>query len=288
MISNYKNSLWWDALRRLRRSRVAITSFVIIVIYFITALLAKFNFIATDYALVNNSLSYAAPSGAHWFGNDILGRDVFARAIHGTYFAISVGLISSIIAIPIGVTLGALAGYFGGKVDDFITWLYTTVDSIPYILLLIALSFVLGPGLNNMYIAIGMTTWVTLCRLIRGEFLKHKNRDYVVAAEAIGARHARRIFRHILPNVFHIILIQFSLQFVFAIKMEVILSYLGLGAPPGSPSWGLMIDDAKQELARGIWGGITAASLLMFGLILSFNLFNDALRDALDPKLKNK
>lgn len=288
MSKTSKTSLWWDAYRRLKRNKMAIISFSVIVFYFAVAILAKLGFIATDFATVSNDLSYAEPDSTRWFGSDILGRNVFSRAIHGTYLAISVGFISSIISIPIGTTLGAMAGYFGGKIDDFITWLYTTIDSIPYILLLIALSFVLGPGLSNMYIAIGMTTWVTLCRLIRGEFLKHKNRDYVVAAEALGASHTRRIFKHILPNVFHIILIQFSLQFVFAIKTEVILSYLGLGAPPGSPSWGLMIDDAKQELARGIWWGITAASLLMFGLILAFNLFNDALRDALDPKLKNK
>jgi ABC-type dipeptide/oligopeptide/nickel transport system permease subunit len=283
-----KTSLWWDAFRRLKRNKLAIISFVTILIYVIVALLANFGLIASDFATVNNNLSYGEPSFDYWFGTDILGRNVLSRGIHGIYLALSVGFTSSIISIPIGVSLGALAGYFGGKIDDVITWFYTTLDSIPYILLLIALSFVLGPGLTNMYIAIGMTTWVTLCRLIRGEFLKHKNREYVLAAEALGASHTRRIFKHILPNVFHIILIQFSLQFVFAIKTEVILSYLGLGAPPGSPSWGLMIDDAKQELARGIWWGITCASLLMFGLILAFNLFNDALRDALDPKLKNK
>lgn len=288
MSTKSKTSLWWDAYRRIKRNKVAVISFFTIVFYFVLAITAKLGIIATDFATVSNAFSYQPPSWDFLFGTDILGRSILSRAIHGTYTAISVGTVASVIAIPVGVSLGALAGYFGGKVDDFVVWLYTTIDSVPYILLLIALSFVLGPGLSNMYVAIGMTTWVTLCRLIRGEFLKHKSREYVIAAEALGASHKRRIFKHILPNVFHIILIQFSLQFVFAIKMEVILSYLGLGAEPGSPSWGLMIDDAKQELARGIWWGITCASILMFGLVLAFNLFNDALREALDPKLKNK
>jgi peptide/nickel transport system permease protein len=198
----------------------------------------------------------------------------------------SIGLVTSFIAIPIGVFLGALGGYFGGKIDEFIVWFYTTVDSIPDLLKIIAMSFVMGRGIITVYIAIGATTWVGLCRLIRAEFMKHKNRDYVFAAEALGAGHTRRMFTHILPNVFHIILINFSLRFVLAIKTEVILSYLGLGVEPGQPSWGVMIDDAKLELARGVWWQLAGASFAMFGLILAFNIFGDALRDALDPKTR--
>jgi ABC-type dipeptide/oligopeptide/nickel transport system permease subunit len=281
-------SLWSDAVKRIKRNRLALFCFWVIVFYIVMAVLAKLGVIAPNVRVTDNSIAYQPPSWDHWFGTDIFGRDVMAKAVHGTWTALTVGFVSSAIAIPIGVFFGALSGYFGGKVDDFVVWLYTTIDSIPYILLLIALKFVLGPGLTNAYIAIGATSWVTLCRLIRGEFFKHKNRDYVLAAQAMGASHSRRIFIHILPNVFHIILINFSLQFIQAIKFEVILSYLGLGVEPGTPSWGVMIDDAKLELARGYWWQISAATLFMFGLILAFNLFNDALRDALDPKLKNK
>jgi peptide/nickel transport system permease protein len=152
-------------------------------------------------------------------------------------------------------------------------------------MLLVAFTYVLGKGIFAVYIALGVTNWVSLCRLIRGEFIKHKSREYVLAAESIGATHGVRIFRHILPNVIHIVIINLSLQFQTAIKTEVILSYLGLGAQ-GQPSWGVMIDDAKLELARGVWWQLTAATAAMFFIVLAFNIFGDALRDALDPKLK--
>ncbi len=286
-VPSSRNSLWWDAFRRLKRSRIAVISFVVIVAYVVIALLAKFGVIFADVS-VPVGAQYLPFSGDHPFGTDVLGRDVLGRAIHGAATALSVGFIASGIALLIGITLGALAGYFGGWVDNLIVWLYTTVDSIPYILLIPSLTFVLGRGLINVYIAVGVTSWVTLCRLIRGEFMKHKGRDYVLAAEVLGASHLRRIFRHILPNVAHLGFVQFGLGFVSAIKIEVILSYLGVGVDPSTPSWGIMLDDAKLELARPFWGNLIAATLFMFFLILAFNLFNDALRESLDPKLKNK
>lgn len=283
-----RNSLWWDAFRRLKRNKVAVTSFFVICVYVLIALGAKLGFLFPDVAIGNPSMQYLPMSWEHIFGTDVLGRDVLARAIHGTATALSVGLISSGISLAIGLTLGALAGYYGKWVDGLIVWLYTTIDSIPYILLIPALTFVLGRGLINVYIAVGVTSWVTLCRLIRGEFMKHKDRDYVMAAKVIGASDARKIFRHILPNVTHLAFVQFGLGFVAAIKIEVILSYLGLGVDPSTPSWGIMLDDSKLELSRPFWGNLLAATIFMFGLILSFNLFNDAVRDSLDPKLKNK
>ena len=186
------------------------------------------------------------------------------------------------------MSLGALAGYFGGKTDALVTWLYTTVDSVPYILLVPSLSFVMGRGLTTVFIAVGLTSWVTLCRLVRAEFLKHKEKEYVVAANALGASHYRRIFSHIFPNVTHIAFVQFGLGFVSAIKFEVILSYIGLGVDPSVPSWGIMIEDAALEISRPFFGNLLAGTIFMFGLILSFNLFNDALRESLDPKLKNR
>jgi len=286
-ISEVGRSLWSDAIFQIKKDKLALLSFAIIVLYALLALLAKLGIVAPGYALTTDT-SYAAPNAQHWFGTDIFGRDVLQRAIQGTRIAMSIGLITSFIAIPIGVFLGALGGYFGGIVDECIVWFYTTVDSIPDLLKIIALSFVMGRGIVTVYIAIGATTWVGLCRLIRAEFMKHKNRDYVNAAQALGAGHARRMFIHILPNVFHIILINFSLRFVMAIKTEVILSYLGLGVEAGQPSWGVMIDDAKLELSRGYWWQLAAATIAMFFIVLAFNIFNDALRDALDPKLRNK
>lgn len=283
-----RNSLWWDAYRRLKRDKVAMISFFVIVAYVTAALLTTVGVLFPDVAVSDTANQYLPFSWEHPFGTDVLGRDVLARGVHGIATALSVGLVASGISLLIGMVLGALAGYFGGKVDAFIVWLYTTIDSIPYILLIPALTFVLGRGLINVYIAVGVTSWVTLCRLIRGEFMKHKDRDYVLAAEMLGASHTRKIFRHIMPNVTHLAFVQFGLGFVSAIKIEVILSYLGLGVDPRTPSWGIMIDDARLELARPFWGNLLAATIFMFGLILAFNLFNDALRESLDPKLKNK
>lgn len=279
-------SLWIDAWQRLKKDKVAVSCLFIVILYSIVALLSGFGFIAADWG-AEVGPSYAPPGADYLFGTDIFGRDVLSKVIHGSQVAMSVGLISSLIAIPIGVTLGALAGYFGGWVDEVIVWFYTTFSSIPQIMLLMSIALILGKGINTVYIALGLTSWVGLCRLIRGEVMKHKNREYVQAAGAIGAGHGRKLFKHIIPNVSHIVIIFTSLQFQIAIKSEVILSYLGLGVS-GQPSWGTMIDDAKLELARGVWWQLAGATLAMFVVVLAFNILGDALRDALDPKLKGK
>ncbi|MCB0366494.1 MAG: ABC transporter permease [Bdellovibrionaceae bacterium] len=283
-----RNSLWWDAYRRIKKDRVAVICFFVMVGYVLMAALCGAGIIFTNYNETSHDLAYQAPTWAHWFGTDIFGRDVLARAAHGTLTSLTVGFFGAGLAIVIGTFFGSIAGYFGGKIDDLIVWFYTTIDTIPYILLVVAFSLVMGPSLKTLCIAIGLTSWVGLCRVVRAEFMKHRDREYVQGAFALGASNARRIFLHILPNVSHLILINFSLGFVGAVKGEVILSYLGLGVEPGTPSWGTMINYAKQELAREVWWGLLAATLFMFFLVLAFNLFNDALRDALDPKLKNK
>jgi peptide/nickel transport system permease protein len=263
-------------------------SLLVIIFYLGLATLCALGVTFTSYSVVNNAIAYQAPTWDHWFGTDLFGRDVLARAAHGVITSLIVGFAGTALALTIGTVLGALAGYFGGVMDELIVWFYTTVDTIPYILLLVAFSFVMGPGIRTLCLTIGLTSWVSHCRVVRSEFLKHREREYVQGAQAIGASNTRRIFVHILPNINHLILINFSLGFVSAIKSEVILSYLGLGVEPGTPSWGMMINDAKLELSRGVWWGLAAATLFMFCLVLAFNLFNDALRDALDPKLKNK
>jgi len=280
------NSLWKDAFIRLAKDKLALFSLVIVLVYFFIAILSSLGLIAADWSQEVGA-SNLAPSMEHFFGTDIFGRSVFLKVIRGTQVAMSVGVAASIIAIPIGVLLGALAGYFGGWIDDFVTWLYTTFSSVPNIMLLISITLILGKGIFAVYIALGATSWVTLCRLIRGEVMKHKEREYVQAAGAIGGGHFRKLFRHILPNVSHIIIINTSMQFQIAIKSEVILSYLGLGVQ-GEPSWGTMIDDAKLELVRGVWWQLAGATVAMFFILLAFNILSDALRDALDPKLKGK
>jgi peptide/nickel transport system permease protein len=284
------NSLWSDALRRLLNDPFATWSFVVIVIYVIVALLVRFNLIATGWQETLGG-SREAPDMAkgvlHYMGLDIFGRSVILKTVQGAYTAMYVGLMSSLIAIPIGVVVGALAGYFGGWVDDLITWVCTTLSNIPELLLLVAIAMAIGKGIDTVVISLGVTSWVGLARLIRAEFMKHKNREYVVAAQALGGGHMRRMLKHIFPNVLHIVIIGFSLRFVTAIKSEVILTYLGLGAEIGKgSSWGLMISDASGELIQGVWWGLASATAAMFPIVLAFSLFTDALRDAIDPKLR--
>jgi peptide/nickel transport system permease protein len=280
------NSLWKDAFYRLSKDKLALCALFIVVVYFLVAVMSGLGWIASSWSQEVGA-SNLAPSLDHLFGTDIFGRSVFQKVIRGTQVAMSVGVAAAVIAIPIGVILGALAGYFGGWVDDFVTWLYTTFSSVPNIMLLISITLILGKGIFSVYVALGATSWVNLCRLIRGEVMKHKEREYVQAAGAIGGGHLRKLFRHILPNVGHIIIINTSMQFQVAIKSEVILSYLGLGVQ-GEPSWGTMIDDAKLELVRGVWWQLAGATIAMFLILLAFNILGDALRDALDPKLKGK
>lgn len=278
-------SLWGDAFSRLMRDKIALLSLIVVLLYALVALMAALGIVPGWRESVG--VEYLPPSAEHWMGTDLFGRNVFAKVIHGTQIAMSVGLVTSLIAIPIGVFFGAIAGYFGGVVDDLVSWFITTFSSIPNIMLLISVTLILGKGLTAVYIALGMTGWVGLARLIRGEVMKHKEREYVQAAGALGAGHARKLFKHILPNVMHLVIINTSLQFQTAIKSEVILSYLGIGVQ-GQPSWGTMIDDARMELARGVWWQLAGATLAMFLVVLAFNILGDALRDALDPKLKGK
>lgn len=279
-------SLWVTTLRQLLHNKLAVAALLVIVLYSTVALLTHWGLLARHWdAEVGDA--YAAPSMQHWLGTDLFGRSVLVKIMKSTEVAMSVGFVVGLVSITIGVVLGALAGYFGGIVDECIVWLYTTVASIPNTMLLVALTFILGKGIFSVYVALGVTNWVELCRLIRGEVKRHKDREYIQAATALGASHLRKLCKHILPNVLHIVIIRFSLIFQFAIKSEVILSYLGLGVQ-GSPSWGVMIDDAKTELTRGIWWQLVFATLAMFLIVLAFNILSDALRDALDPKLKGK
>ncbi|MBY0413235.1 MAG: ABC transporter permease [Bdellovibrionales bacterium] len=279
-------SLWNHAFHTIISDKLACTSLIIVLVYFLIALLTFLGVIASDWG-AQIGPSYAPPSADYIFGTDIFGRSVFWKMIKGTETAVAIGLATSFIALIIGTSLGAISGYFGGLVDEFIVWFYNTFSSIPFIMLLVAIAFIMGKGTTTVFISLGVTSWVGLCRIVRGEVMKHKDREYSQAASALGAGHFRKIFKHILPNISHVLIINFSLTFEAAIKSEVILSYLGLGVQ-GRPSLGTMIDDSKLELARGVWWQLAAATLAMFIIVLAFNILGDALRDALDPKLKGK
>jgi peptide/nickel transport system permease protein len=233
----------------------------------------------------NLAARHLPPSAAHWLGTDGLGRDVGLRLVQGARIAFQVGVVSSLIAIPLGVLLGCLGGYFGGKTDDFVIWLSTTFAAIPGLLFVLAIAMVVGKGLLGVFLAIGLTTWVGTCRLIRAETLRQKERGYVRAARALGFSHGRILFRHILPNVVHVALVSFTLRFPAAIGTEVFLSFLGIGAQ-GQPSWGTMIASARLRLWQGMWWELAAVTAAIFAVVLAFNLLGDALRDALDPRLR--
>ena len=223
----------------------------------------------------------------HPLGTDNLGRDVLQRLVQGARIAFMVGVVTALIAIPIGLLLGCLAGYCGGWVDDVIVWFYSSVASMPGLLFILAIAMVAGKGLMGVFLGIGLTTWVSLCRLIRGEVLKQRELTYVTAARALGFSDGRILMRHILPNVMHIVIITFSLRFPAAIGTEVFMSFLGIGVQ-NEPSWGIMINNARLRLWQGVWWEMTFVTLAIFVVVLAFNLLGDALRDALDPKLRTR
>jgi peptide/nickel transport system permease protein len=221
--------------------------------------------------------------GSHMFGTDILGRDVLYLSLKGARVALLIGGLTSLIAIPLALVFGVGAGYFGGRFDDFVFFLISTLASMPGLLLLIALIMAMGRDTLSVCVALGVTSWVGFCRLSRAETLKLRELDYVSAARALGVPEVRIVLRHILPNLAHLIVITFVLMFSGLVLSEVVLSWLGIGV---DGSWGQMIDGARNELSREpiIWWNIAAAGFALFGLILAVNIVGDGIRDVLDPR----
>ena len=263
-----------------------------VIVYFCAAVfgevqyrVARYRDVTPAYNVVHEDARYLPPSLSHPMGTDNLGRDVALRLVQGARIAFHVGIMTSLIAIPLGVLLGLFGGHFGGKVDSLVVWLCATVASMPGLLFILAISMVVGQGLAGIYLGIGLTTWVGVCRTIRAEVMKHKAKAYVQAAKVLGYSHLRVMFRHILPNVAHIILIQFSIRFPGAVATEVFISFLGIGVQ-GEPSWGIMINNARLRLWQGVWWEMTFVTLAIFVLVLVFNHLADYLRDRLDPALR--
>jgi len=219
-------------------------------------------------------------------GGDRLGRDVLEKAVKGTQISVFVGVLAAVVATTIGTLLGAFSGFFGGKIGDALEWLYNVFESVPGILLIFAFAAVLGRGIDTVVLILGFTGWTGMYRQVRAEFIKHSSREYVRAAEAIGASRMSRMFRHILPNVSHVVLVRMGLLVVGFIKAEVILSYLGLGVPVDQVSWGTMLAEAQSDLILGYWWQLAAATGFMAVFVTAFSLMADAARDALDPKLR--
>ena len=226
----------------------------------------------------------------HLFGTDKAGGDILFRAMKGVRTALIIGGLTTLIAIPFAILFGVVAGFFGGWVDDVIQYIYTTLSSIPGILLIVAFMLLFGQGLVQICIILGITGWTGLCRLLRAETLKLRELDYVQAAEAFGVSTPMVLLRHIVPNLMHIVLISFILRFSGLVMSEAILSYIGVGVGPETGSWGNMIVEARFELGREpvVWWNLLASFIFMFGLVLPVNLFGDAARDALDPRLRTR
>lgn len=272
------------AWRRLKQRKSALVALFVIIALILIALFAP---LIAPYDPTKQSWSAVrkAPSLAHWFGTDEVGRDILSRIIYGTRASLSAGVISVGIAISIGVPLGLLAGYLGGKVDAVLGRITDAMLAVPFLILAIALAAFLGPSLGNAMIAIGVTATPLFIRLTRGQTLSVVKEDYVEAARAVGNPGWRIALRHILPNVMPALLVQATLTIATAIIAEASLSFLGLGQQPPAPSWGSMLNAAQRFLTNAPWMAVWPG-LAIFVTVLSFNLFGDGLRDALDPRTK--
>lgn len=278
-------SPWRAVWKRFKRNRLAVLGAIILLILSLSALFAP---LITPYSL--SEMDFMAmdqgPSAQHWLGTDELGRDIFSRLLYAGRISLTVGIVAEGISLFIGVILGAISGFYGGKVDTLIMRMVDIFSCVPFLLLAITVVAVVGASIYNIMVVIGIIGWTGTARLVRGEFLKLRNMEFIEAARALGANDAKIIFLHMLPNAFAPILVTATLGVGGAIMSEAALSFLGLGVQPPTPSWGNMINAAndviifKEKLYLWIPPGI--AILLA---VLSINFLGDGLRDALDPRM---
>jgi len=277
-------SFWNSALRQLIRNNRAILGFAVLLVLVLAAVFAEqiapYDPIKTNYSNVKQP-----PSAEHFIGTDELGRDGFSRLIYGARISLAVGFIVSSISVTIGVALGAIAGYFGGIADMTIMRVVDLMMAFPFLVLAIALVAVFGPSLFNMMVALIVLYWIWFARVVRGMVLTLRETEFIVGAKAAGASDIAIIFRHILPNVFPVVVVQGSFSVAEAILIAATLSYLGLGAQPPTPEWGSMLSNAK-ELMRILPVMSIAPGVAIMITVLAINFIGDALRDALDPTLR--
>lgn len=278
-------SFYHDAMRRLKKDKVAMVCLFVVAALIIIAIFAPF--IAPyeeDYMDVGNEL--AKPSSEHLLGTDEFGRDILSRIIFGSRVSLMVGVVAEAIAVFIGLVVGAIAGYYGGKVDAVLSRIIEIFASFPHILFAIVVMFVLGTGIMNVFIAIGVVGWTGLARVIRSQIMQLKQKEYVEAARASGGRNMQIIFRHLIPNCLSTIIVVATMNIPSDIMYEASLSFLGLGVQPPQASWGSMISEARKFIRQNPEYSVFPGIALII-TVLAFNLLGDALRDALDPRLKN-
>ncbi len=271
-------------LRAFLANRLAIAGVVILLLLVLGAtfapILVPYSPTATDFSALQQG-----PSAKHWFGTDQLGRDILSRVFYGSRVSLAAGLVSVLIALVLGGLIGLVAGFYGGWIDDVLMRLTDAMLAFPFLVLAIALAAVLGPSLQNTMLAIGVVTTPVFARLIRGQVLAERPRDYVQAAVALGGGDGRIIARHLLPNILGPLIVQVSLSTATAVLAEATLSFLGLGVQPPTPSWGSMLNDARGYLSQAPHMALFPG-LAIFLAVLAFNLIGDGLRDAFDPRMK--
>ncbi len=271
--------------RRFKRNRLAQAGAVIMILLYVAAIGAPW-LQTHDPTNTNIRDRLEPPSGEHIFGTDRYGRDVYSRMLHGARISLSVGFVAVGISLTIGTIIGAVAGYFGGMVDNILMRLVDMVISLPGLMFLILIIALFGRSIMHIMVVIGLLSWPGVARLVRGEFLSLRERDFVEAARAVGGGDLRLMFRHLLPNAIAPIVVAGTLGVASAIITEAGLSYLGLGVPPPAPSWGNMVQEGQQYMTTAWWLVAFPGSAILIA-VLSFNLIGDALRDALDPRLSD-
>ncbi|WP_422486900.1 ABC transporter permease [Gudongella sp. DL1XJH-153] len=279
------SSFYGDAIKRLKKNKFAMVSLFILIALILIAIFAPW-IAPYDPAEQDMLRIMEPPSGDHLLGTDEFGRDILSRIIYGARISLSVGIVAETIALFIGVVMGSLAGYYGGKVDTVISRLIEIFASFPHILFALTIMFVLGPGIINLFIAIGFVGWTSVARVIRGQIMQLKEKEYVEASIASGGSGFRIIFKHLIPNCLSTIIVIATLNIPADIMYEASLSFLGLGVQPPTASWGAMIHSARVFMRSAAYYSIFPGIAIMI-TVLSFNMLGDGLRDALDPKLKN-
>ncbi len=276
-------SLWSDAWRRLRRNRMAVAAGAFLAILALTAALAPWLPGLADPTTQDLAKGASPPSLQHAFGTDELGRDLFARVLHGGRISLLVGLVGTLVSLVIGVTWGAIAGYVGGRVDDLMMRVVDVLYALPYIFLVILLLVFFSKSLVMLFVALGLVQWLTMARIVRGQVLSLKHQTFVEAARALGASDAAILFRHIVPNTLGPVIVYTTLTVPAVILQEAFLSFLGLGVQPPDASWGTLVSDGSRAIGLFPWL-VVFPGLAMSLTLLAFNFLGDGLRDALDPK----
>ncbi len=272
--------------RRLRRNKLAVVSLILIILLYLVAIFAP---MIAPYAVDDMDFDnlWSKPTKAHWMGTDSMGRDLFTLILYGSRISLSVGIVSMAIAITIGTILGAIAGYYGGIVDGIIMRFTDIALCFPSFFLILTIVAMFGNGIYKVIVIIGLTSWMSVTRLVRGQFLSLKEREFVEGAKALGANDFRVIFKHLLPNSMAPIIVASTMRIGSTILTEAVLSFLGLGVKHGTVSWGGLLQDAQAitVMKQTPWVAIFPG-MMIFVTVLAFNLLGDGLRDALDPKLK--